>query len=975
MWSGRPDTDMAAAGPADGGDGDEGQRGGGDERRPVDVEERQEGRANGGAVSNVVMRQRNNASMTEPSQMPSPAIHLTARVAGGPQAAAASAPSAVEQESSSSYAGVGVVKRAGSPLEHQEHERPKGDRQRDQPAANLPSAQQPQRPPAANPPAASLGVPPSTGPTLSGHGRRPPQPPRLGGGVSSGVGAEAGVAASGGQQGSGQDRQNGGPTLPPGWKSLEKGVIDVDFPRSTSDASIRLSKAIIRRTITGAQHLTGIIHQQGSDPDLRAGLWVAGTTSCWTYPLLSLCIDNLTNNSVPSIWAADVNGGYTPVALPLWETPGLQFAVMKALIESGADINAGHTCWPIRVAIASCNRPAFGLLMSRPGIQLQGRQVMRLPSRSPTDQPTAAHEAILLSFYRQLIQRHPTLAAETDADKGSNSVHWAAMKPSVWSQQFIEDYIDMLVANGADITAVDNFGLTPLHLAVISGAHCVAASLFRRLTPADINRGRPNDPTCTPLTDAARWLDESTQRLRDDNVGEETKDESRRQIPNLQKTIRTLLQAGADIALMPTATERHRRRRQLVLAERTALPNELPIPEPRPATIEAPFQPPTAKHKTTEQPSADRLLLSNPSCVSTADQTPREEPLPGPSAGSKLGRGRGLGLPAAAPSLSSRAAPSATPLPSAEELHKSAMRRPFVSSSPSHPPPRPSRLPPAHRPASGADESFPHPAHEPQHPDGSFLSSSSGHRPSGHRGPLALVKCPRSFGASLSHDDARQSPFYGPRSGFHACTSSSSYDHSSAPPAPAAAAFATPSAPYEEPLGSSHHHEGGQGVSVSVHHGAAAPANALNDRMAGSSREAELQRENEELKRRLAELTIAAQQHQPSSSSSSSAPLPLQPSPSSSSPRVRPSQREMGCYDHRCSKWRRDLHQVRAENARRRQENERIKRQNEGRRKEKRIPLVELLDDPEYLCEHCKKRVEFAGSRDEVRQWADQPIM
>jgi len=80
------------------------------------------------------------------------------------------------------------------------------------------------------------------------------------------------------------------------------------------------------------------------------------------------------------------------------------------------------------------------------------------------------------------------------------------------------------------------------------------------------------------------------------------------------------------------------------------------------------------------------------------------------------------------------------------------------------------------------------------------------------------------------------------------------------------------------------------------------------------------------------------------------------------------------CYDHRCSKWRRDLHQVRAENARRREENEGIKRKNEGRKKEKKIPLVELLDEPEYLCEQCKTKVVFAGSRDEVRQWADQPI-
>ncbi|CEM05673.1 unnamed protein product [Vitrella brassicaformis CCMP3155] len=127
MSSERPDTDMAPAGPADGGDGDEEQHGGGDVRRPMDVEERQDGRAGGGSVSNVVMRQTNNASTTEPSHMPSP---LTATVAGGPQAAAAAA------------AGEGVVKRAGSPLDREEPKRAKRDGQTHQSAANLDAAKE-----------------------------------------------------------------------------------------------------------------------------------------------------------------------------------------------------------------------------------------------------------------------------------------------------------------------------------------------------------------------------------------------------------------------------------------------------------------------------------------------------------------------------------------------------------------------------------------------------------------------------------------------------------------------------------------------------------------------------------------------------------------------------------------------------------------------------------------------------------------
>ncbi|CEM12045.1 unnamed protein product [Vitrella brassicaformis CCMP3155] len=546
---------MASPAMADGGDGDEDGECAGPEE-------------GGGAVTNVVMRQRSNASTTEPSQMPSPAIHLTARVAGGPQAAAASA--AGEQEPSSSCAGVGVVKRAGSPLEHREPKRAKGDGQTHQPAANLPNGQQSQRPPAPHPAAAGVG----------GHAHRPPPPPRVGKGVSSSaagdLGVGAGVGASGGQ-GSRQVRQDRGPSLPPGWKSYGNGV-DVRLPLGTSDASRRLSKAIIRRTVTHPQQVTDMIQRQGAEPNVMPLLRVEGTTSGYfPYPLLSLCVDNLTDNRLPSIWAADDGGGGTPVAMPTWKTPSLQLAVMRSLIQGGADVNrdeGDHR--PIVVAIASCNPAAFDLLMSRPGIQLQGRRVAFLPRTLPTDQPSEAHEATLLSFYRQPVdQRDPTLATERGPGDG-NPLHRAAASYPVWSQQFIEDYIDLLVANGADITAVSSSGSTPLRFAAITGSHCVAASLCRRLPAADINRGTQNNPACTPLTLAAISLDDDTQRLRDDNTEQAERDRVTIRISNLKTTIRVLLQVGADIALMPTATEEDRRGRQLVLPEYATVLNNLP---------------------------------------------------------------------------------------------------------------------------------------------------------------------------------------------------------------------------------------------------------------------------------------------------------------------------------------------------------------------------------------------------------------
>ncbi|CEM02133.1 unnamed protein product [Vitrella brassicaformis CCMP3155] len=370
-----------------------------------------------------------------------------------------------------------------------------------------------------------------------------------------------------------------GPPVPRGWKSHKNGV-EVRVPPGTSDASSQLILAILRRTITHPQHMTQLIQQ--ADPNAQPRLHVEGTTTTPTtrfkhYPLLSLSIDNLSDNSVPTIWAAKGDNASAPVAIPKWQTPGLQLAIMRILIERGADINAGLGS-PIRVAIASCKRTAFDLLMSQLGIQLRGRQVLDLPETLPTDQPTEAHEAILLSFYQQLIQRDSTLATERRAD-GNNYLHVAAADrtlPFVCSQQFIENYIGLLVANGADIAGVDNdLRVTPLHHAALRGSHRLAASLCRRLAAADVNRGPPNDPSFTPLTISARCLYGVTQTLQDNNTGQAVRDRANIRIPQWKATIRTLLRAGADIALMPMATEGQRQQRQWVLAECTTVLNEL----------------------------------------------------------------------------------------------------------------------------------------------------------------------------------------------------------------------------------------------------------------------------------------------------------------------------------------------------------------------------------------------------------------
>ncbi|CEM20236.1 unnamed protein product [Vitrella brassicaformis CCMP3155] len=369
--------------------------------------------------------------------------------------------------------------------------------------------------------------------------------------------------------------------VPRGWVGRSA---DIRFPDDTSDATRQLSEGILSRTFTRAQEVTDLIRQRGADPNVLPRLRVEGErTDPMEYPLLSLCIDNLTDNSVPSIFAADGNDD-CPVALPHWPSPDLQEGVMLALIEGGADINAipthedGRDCpaaAPICVAIRACNEKAFRLLMAQEGRQLGGRKVMRVPWTLDTDRPTEDHEATLLSFYQQLIDRDPTLATETDRDDGGKPVHWVACAPLVWSQSFIDSYLDLLVANGADMTAADDDGDTPLHWVGGWGNHRVAASLCRRLPSADINRGRPNDPTLTPLGIAAEWLHENIQLEEDDTADETDKTEATNEIPHLKTAIRVLLWAGADIARLPMATEQQHRRRQLVLAEYKSVLNEL----------------------------------------------------------------------------------------------------------------------------------------------------------------------------------------------------------------------------------------------------------------------------------------------------------------------------------------------------------------------------------------------------------------
>ncbi|CEM30596.1 unnamed protein product [Vitrella brassicaformis CCMP3155] len=80
------------------------------------------------------------------------------------------------------------------------------------------------------------------------------------------------------------------------------------------------------------------------------------------------------------------------------------------------------------------------------------------------------------------------------------------------------------------------------------------------------------------------------------------------------------------------------------------------------------------------------------------------------------------------------------------------------------------------------------------------------------------------------------------------------------------------------------------------------------------------------------------------------------------------------CYADRKAAWQRELSRVKAENDRRRDENEVARRLNETRSQDEQISLVKLLDEPEYTCEHCKAKVEFAGTVDDCIKWVARPF-
>ncbi|CEL92592.1 unnamed protein product [Vitrella brassicaformis CCMP3155] len=371
------------------------------------------------------------------------------------------------------------------------------------------------------------------------------------------------------------------------------------FP-DNSDATKQLVQGVVRRTFTHQQQVTQLIQQRGADPN--AALWLrargSGTIGL-AYRLLSLTFDNLSDDTMPTVWARDRKDSnhrdrVRPVALPLWSSAELQTAVMEALIDGGADVDATVTRWslytrPIEMAIRAGNEAAVTILLAR-NAAVKGRDpdgywppyVMPLPTPMTFahlgHQVSREYEQRLMSIYRLLIQHDATVATEQDV-LGLNPIHLAArLECGHYSQAFIDSYLDLLVQHGASLTLEPQNWWTPLQDAALEGSPCVVDYLSRHLPPGTIDRegGRGDGP---PLAVAAGQLNAAIEDSQDNDLPqevrdrEETKEYFSARISTQEATIRSLLRAGADIGRMEGRMHVHR---QLVLPQYAAVLNEVP---------------------------------------------------------------------------------------------------------------------------------------------------------------------------------------------------------------------------------------------------------------------------------------------------------------------------------------------------------------------------------------------------------------
>ncbi|CEM13960.1 unnamed protein product [Vitrella brassicaformis CCMP3155] len=314
--------------------------------------------------------------------------------------------------------------------------------------------------------------------------------------------------------------------------------VEALFPPNTSNATKRLVQGIMRRTITpdGIRQLV----RKGADPRVCIDLITSRSDAAYRRRvcLLTLAIDDWSTPTAlecAAVWLAI--GGR--LVLPLWPSRETQTGVLSALIQEGVGLNEPPTSpapaaristdWlkpkPIRVAVRAANLTALKTLVAN-GAALQGRQVALLPGGVRV---TEQYEAALMAIYKHLVKLNPCLATEAAADGDWSVILRAASVGRVYSRAFIHGYLQLMMDNGASLTAPQQQPMfQPLQRAAVTSPYHVIEWLCQHLSPAHINTATAHWPFGahqTPLGIAAIkvavWQRQARSEQRDETESRE----------------------------------------------------------------------------------------------------------------------------------------------------------------------------------------------------------------------------------------------------------------------------------------------------------------------------------------------------------------------------------------------------------------------------------------------------------------------
>ncbi|CEM09620.1 unnamed protein product [Vitrella brassicaformis CCMP3155] len=366
--------------------------------------------------------------------------------------------------------------------------------------------------------------------------------------------------------------------------------VGIHLPDDASQPTKDLVLGILLRNISldGIQRLIRL----GADVNVIVTLtfpWEQNMNPAGNYTqLVSLLVLATDTKSVLSpLQFATLPAIASTITLPKWSTREMQAAILNELISAGANVNGGddHTIVPIKMAKESLNMTAVEVLLShhvavRGHPSLASSPLLFMQGCSLTDEEA---EDTLFDISARLLQHDPSLATDTGV-MGDTTVISICSRRSM-SQRFLNRYLDMLVQHGASLTQQQQAGggasvepLTPLQCAAWASNHKALTYLLGRIPLTDIDGPGSNAAGVVNLT-VLSWaaqglrcpLDVSRSR-----IFHRLRPVIREMINEAKRCIRTLLQHGASVDLMPSHTQETQYERSLVLEEYAAILNELP---------------------------------------------------------------------------------------------------------------------------------------------------------------------------------------------------------------------------------------------------------------------------------------------------------------------------------------------------------------------------------------------------------------